>query len=51
MRKSKDMPYHIGLKVKLYLSYQQKHIVAVNDGVKRFLSRKLRVKTLLLLKT
>lgn len=35
MRKSKDMPYHIGLKVKLYLSYQQKHIVAVNDGVKR----------------
>ena len=35
MRKSKDMPYHIGLKVKLYLSYQQKHIVAVNDGAKR----------------
>lgn len=35
MRKSKDMPYHIGLKVKLYLSYQQKHIVAVNDGVRR----------------
>lgn len=35
MRKSKDMPYHIGLKVKLYLSYQQKHIVSVNDGVKR----------------
>lgn len=35
MRKSKDMPYHIGLKVKLYLSYQQKHIVAVNDGARR----------------
>lgn len=35
MRKSKDMPYHIGLKVKLYLSYQQKQIVAVNDGAER----------------
>lgn len=35
MRKMSEMPYHIGLKVKLYLSYQQKHLVAVNDGAKR----------------
>ena len=34
MRKSKDMPYHIGLRVKIYLSYQQKHIIAVNGGVR-----------------
>lgn len=35
MRKMSEMPYHIGLKVKIYLSYYQKHLVAVNDGVKR----------------
>lgn len=35
MRKSKDMPYHIGVRIKLYLSDRQKHIVAVNDGVRR----------------
>lgn len=35
MRKMSEMPYHIGLKVKLHLSDQQKQLVAVNDGVKR----------------
>lgn len=35
MRKVAEMPYHIGLKVKFYPSYTQKHIIAVNDGVKR----------------
>ena len=35
MRSAKVMPYHIGLKVKLYPSYEQKHIIAVNDGVTR----------------
>lgn len=35
MRSTKVMPYHIGLKVKLYPSYEQKHTIAVNDGVTR----------------
>lgn len=35
MHKSAEMPYHIGLKVKLYLNYEQKRLVAVNDGAKR----------------
>ena len=35
MRSVAEMPYHIGLKVKLYLSCSQKHLVAVNDGAKR----------------
>lgn len=35
MRPSAEMPYHIGLKVKLYPSDKQKHIIAVNDGAKR----------------
>lgn len=35
MRKIKDMPYHIGFRVKLYPSTQQKRLIAVNDGVKR----------------
>lgn len=35
MRKMSEMPYHIGMKVKLHLSDRQKHLVAVNDGVKR----------------
>ena len=35
MRTSKEMPYHIGLHVKLYPSNEQKHIIAVNDGAQR----------------
>ena len=35
MKKMKELPYHIGLKVKIYPSNQQKHIIAVNDGAKR----------------
>lgn len=35
MRKMNEMPYHIGLKIKIYLSYKQKHLVAVNDGARR----------------
>lgn len=35
MRSMSEMPYHIGIKVKLYPSNHQKHLVAVNDGAKR----------------
>ena len=35
MRKMSEMPYHTGMKVKLHLSDRQKHLVAVNDGVRR----------------
>ena len=35
MRKMSEMPYHIGLVLKMYPSHLQKRIVAVNDGVKR----------------
>lgn len=35
MRKMSEMPYHIGLEVKIYPSYEQKRIVTVNDGAKR----------------
>lgn len=30
-----DMPYHMGMKVKIYPSNAQKRIIAVNDGAKR----------------
>lgn len=35
MRTVAQMPYHIGLKVKLYPSTEQKRLIAVNDGVAR----------------
>ena len=35
MRSSAEMPYHIGLKVKIYPSNAQKRLIAVNDGVNR----------------
>ncbi len=35
MLKMEDMPYHLGMRVKLYLSPWHKHIVSVNDGAKR----------------
>lgn len=35
MRKMEDLPYHLGLKVKIYPSDKQKHLIAINDGAKR----------------
>ena len=35
MKTVAEMPYHIGLKVKLYPSDAQKHLIAVNAGVNR----------------
>ena len=35
MRRMKDLLYHIGLKVKLYPSNEQKRLITVNDGAKR----------------
>lgn len=35
MLQMKDMPYHCGLKVKIYPSNEQKRIIAANDGAKR----------------
>ena len=35
MKKMKDLPYIIGLKVKIYPSDEQKRLIAVNDGAKR----------------
>ena len=36
MHKMKDMPYHMGLQCKLYLSNRSKYLVAVNDGASRY---------------
>ena len=35
MKQMKDLPYYIGLKVKIYPSNEQKRLIAVNDGAKR----------------
>ncbi len=35
MRPIAKMPYHLGLKVKIYPSNEQKRLIAVNDGVAR----------------
>lgn len=35
MKTVAEMPYHIGLKIKLYPSDAQKHLIAVNAGVNR----------------
>lgn len=35
MRSSVEMLYHIGLKVKIYPSNEQKRLIAVNDGINR----------------
>ena len=32
MKKVKEMLYHIGFKVKIYPSNEQKHLIAVNGG-------------------
>lgn len=36
MLKMRDMPYHIGIKGKLYLSFQNQHLVSINDGASRY---------------
>ena len=36
MRSMSEMPYHMGIKGKLYLDDKKKHIVAINDGAKRY---------------
>ena len=41
MRKISDMLYHEGIVLKIYPSFQQQKIVAVNDGVRRFVYNKL----------
>lgn len=35
MKKVSEMPYHIGFKVKIYPSSEQKRLIAVNDGAAR----------------
>lgn len=35
MKSCSEMPYHIGLKVKIYPSNEQKRLIAVNDGAAR----------------
>lgn len=40
-RKIVDMLYHEGIVLKIYPSFQQQKIVAVNDGVRRFVYNKL----------
>lgn len=35
MKKVSEMPYHIGFKVKIYPSDEQKRLIAVNDGASR----------------
>ena len=35
MRSCHEMPYHIGIRLKIYLSHNQKRIVAVNAGAQR----------------
>ncbi len=33
MRKCADMKYHFAAKLRIYPSSEQKHMIAVNDGV------------------
>ena len=41
MRKSYGMLYHEGIVLKIYPSFRQQKIIAVNDGVRRFVYNKL----------
>ena len=41
MHKCAEMPYHIGVAVRLYPSYRQKRVVAKNDGAQRYVYNKL----------
>ena len=35
MRKCKDMPFHTGIVLRVYPSFEQKKIIAINDGCRR----------------
>ena len=41
MRKCSQMPYHVGIVLRIYPSRRQKHIIAVNDGCERAVYNKL----------
>lgn len=41
MRKCAEMPFHMGIKVRIYPSRQQKHIIAVNAGSSRAVYNRL----------
>ncbi len=41
MRPCNEMHFHIGIKLKLRPDTRQQHIVAVNDGVRRFVYNRL----------
>lgn len=41
MHKMAEMPYHIGMKAKIYPSREQKRLIAVNDGARRFVYNRL----------
>lgn len=41
MKKSKDMPYHIGLVLRIYPSTLQKHLIDINDGAQRAVYNRL----------
>lgn len=41
MRTCADMPYYSGIELRIYPSNKQKHIVAVNDGCRRFVYNRL----------
>jgi putative transposase len=41
VRDMKDMPYVMGVKIRIYPSYKQKEIISKNDGASRFLYNRL----------
>lgn len=41
LKKTKDYTYHCGIRLRIYPSDEQKHIIAVNDGAQRFVYNKL----------
>jgi len=41
MRKCSEMPYHIGLKAKIYPNYKQKRVIAKNCGASRFVYNRM----------
>ena len=41
MRKCADMKYHFAAKLRIYPSSEQKHMIAVNDGVSRYVYNRM----------
>lgn len=41
MRRCSDMKYHFAAKLRIYPSSEQRHIIAVNDGARRFVYNRL----------